>query len=631
MNANTYIAPSLSLKCLVAFSIFISITLTANLPAQIQQDESIIRLRLAQSFEQSGEWEKATRIYESLLEIDPNNYVYFDGLRRGYTQVKEYDRAILLVRKRLINEPNDPSLLATLGGLYFQNGERSAADSIWNVVIHSNSKNINLYRLVASQMMEFRLYDLAIDLYLGARRETEQHGLFREEVAMLYGALMQYGNAAREYISMLSGNPDQLSYVQSRLSQFTQRTDGLKSITQVIREEVQRNPDYAPIRLLYAWALMEDKEYVLALNEHRTIDRLTSSNGDYIFNFAERASQEKRFHPAAEAFKEVLDRYPNHHKIRHARFGFIRSIEEINSTNPASSQETVVAEKKNQKAFIFSPAEILTMYESILKNYPGTDVAFHSIYRIGILKRQRLLDRDGAIKAFEQVRISSLAGEFQTQASIQLAEILTEKNRLSDAIDLYEDIRKRTQGNLWELATYRKAEIFFFRSEFDTALATLKLLTQQLNQNFANDALQLQYFIEENKSTAVNALTAFADAAFAEYQGKLSEALARFEEIIKQFPKALLVDDSMIRVGNLQVNLQRSDDALRTFHTVVETMTLSIFRDKAQMRIAEIFATMKNDQKRAIEEYEKVLSLFPTSVYLEEARQRIRILRGDSL
>jgi outer membrane protein assembly factor BamD (BamD/ComL family) len=48
------------------------------------------------------------------------------------------------------------------------------------------------------------------------------------------------------------------------------------------------------------------------------------------------------------------------------------------------------------------------------------------------------------------------------------------------------------------------------------------------------------------------------------------------------------------------------------------------------MRIAETFQRILKDKDRAIAAYEQILSKFPNSLYVEQARKRIRLLRGDA-
>ena len=64
-----------------------------------QEDDKITKLRLAQGFEEAGEWEHAVGLYEDLNRLDPKNFIFLDGLQRSYTQIKEYGKAINVVRR----------------------------------------------------------------------------------------------------------------------------------------------------------------------------------------------------------------------------------------------------------------------------------------------------------------------------------------------------------------------------------------------------------------------------------------------------------------------------------------------------------------------------------------------------
>ena len=76
-------------------------------PGLLSAQEMQNTLRLAQSFEQAGEYGRASRLYEDLLRSDSLNFVYFEGLSRCYEQLKNYDAAIALDINRLRLEPPD--------------------------------------------------------------------------------------------------------------------------------------------------------------------------------------------------------------------------------------------------------------------------------------------------------------------------------------------------------------------------------------------------------------------------------------------------------------------------------------------------------------------------------------------
>jgi len=595
-----------------------------------QTDDLQLKIRLAQSFEQAGEWERAAAIYEPLQAADPQNYVLFDALRRCYVQLKEYDQAMKLVRQRLSTSPNDPVLLSSLGALYFQKGEQSSADSIWNLAVQTQPGNTNLYRLVASQMMELRLYEQALGMYLKARSESRQPLLFADERAMLYGALMQYGNATREYLAVLLATPQQLSYVQSRLTGLIQRPEGLEEVLKSARAVVLQNPEYVPLKTLLAWLYLEKKEYPAAYEEYREIDRLTRANGQEIFNFAQRAVQERLYPIAERAFREFIDRYPSHRLVPFARFGLLRSLEEIRGEPGRSEESRAPRPTLGAAESRFEAATLISQYEGLIVDYPNSEVAAQALFRIGVIRHDVLFELDAALDAFQRVRIHPHAASLAADATLRVAEILLQKNMLAESRRNCETLRSAPQESLRDLVTYQISLLEYYEGQFDSALVALEGLSANPNRDLANDALQLMYFINENRSSAA-ALKDYATADLLLRQHRFSEALQRFDFIVKQYPTALLLDDAHIRIGEILTTLGKIDDAIAVYVTVVENLPDSIVRDKALMALGGIYERYKDDPQRAIATYEQVLMKFPTSVHVEEARQRIRMLRGDSL
>jgi len=606
--------------------------------AAAQNVEQLTKLRLAQSFEQSGEWEHAVSIYEALHEADSLSYVFFDGLRRGYTQLKEYVKAIELVQRRLRLQPGDQNLLSTLGGLYFQMGQEHKADSLWQALISRDPKNANLYRLVASQMIEHRQYEKAIQFYLRGRSTIGDRRLFVEDLAALYMVLQQYELATEELVSLLHLRPQQLAVVEARLSSFTGRDVGRRAALKVVQAEVQRAPDDVPMRQLLAWLFMEGKEYDLALAQYQTIDRLSKANGMELYQFAQRAMQEKAYRSAVKAFREVINEHPIQGIVVSARFGYARAVEELSQesdTLPAVAGVSVSGDERLPVGRVSEtrPASqvAIQLYESIVADYPNSETAMQSLYRIGLIRCHRFFDLDGALAAFEQARDVRSRTSLSSEVTAAIAEVRIAQGDLTQARMEYQKLLQRVPGQYHDEALFHLAELDYFDGNLDSAVTKLQSITANVNTDLANDALQLLYFIQENMTTARPALAAFAKADLLVRERKYSEALAQFDEVLKQYPTALLVDDGMMRIGELQLLLNHNEEALTVFRRIADDMPMSILRDQAQMRIGEIYEKRLKDKAKAIEAYEQVLIRYPTSLYLEEARKRIRLLRGDAL
>jgi len=114
-------------------------------------------------------------------------------------------------------------------------------------------------------------------------------------------------------------------------------------------------------------------------------------------------------------------------------------------------------------------------------------------------------------------------------------------------------------------------------------------------------------------------------------QHKYAESLVQFQDIVHRSPAALLVDDALMKIGELYFLLKRPHEALMAFRFIVDSVQISIHKDRAQFRIAELYQNDFMNKTQAVEAYEKLLAQFPNSLYAEESRKRIRLLRGDVL
>ena len=589
-------------------------------PLKAQAVDLSARLRLAQSLEQSSEWELAAAAYEELLRLEPSNAIFFDGLRRSYTELKQFDKATALVQNRLRMFPGDGVLLSYLGGLYCSLGDSVRADSAWNAVIAVNPQNIALYRLVASQQVEHRLYDDAIRTFRQAQSATGMSLAFSEDLATLYSAMQEYGEATREYIRQLRANPEQLPFVESRIASFTARTEGVRDALAATRSEVTNDDQNLALRGLLAWLLVEARQYGDALEEYRTIDNLRKANGAEVYSFCETLLREKAYAVAAKGFGEICEARRNPAILPRARFGLARASEELASTDslqPAGQSPTY--------------RNVVSLYESVARDYPGTDVAVQAWFRVGVIEFDKLSEFQPALDAFHLVRSSSPASPLASEATLATAEIRLAQNDLDGARRENESLLTQPVAAYRDRAMFHIAELDYFQARFDSAVAELRQLSKNLTADLSDDALTLEYFIRENLASAPGALAAYASADLLMRQRKYSEALVRFRDTEQAYAGSLLVDDAAMKEGELQTLLGKPMDALASYRRIVNEMPQSIVKDKAQFRIGMVYETTLHDAPKAIEAYEELLAKYPTSLHAEEARRRVRMLRGDSI
>lgn len=618
----------------------VSIVAHLNTFSQVQQDDRTL-LRLAQQYERAGDYQNALRLFERLHLRDPDNFTYFDGYRRMLVQLREFEQAIEMTKERLQANPRDVNLRAILGGMYYRGEKPEQAFAEWETLLRLEPRNVVAYQQVASQMIENRLLDQAIEVYNRGREQIGQPYLFANDLAFLYAATMNYHGATREYLILLEHTPQQLSFIQSRMSMYVLRNDGLEQALEVAEEKARQHRNNIQFQRILAWLYREAKNFEKAFEVYRQLDRAQNARGSELYSFARTAFREREYDVAARAYREILDQYPNFEYTPQVRFGYARSLEEQSLAADSIFQSVYPvappADSERISEMRMSYDKVIDAYRSLVRDYDGTPIAGEALFRIGLIQYNWYFDLDGALKTLHDVVRMYSRGEIYMQALATLGDIYIVRGALNDAIRQFDMLRGSQQvtDEYKDLAVLRKAEIAFYQGMFDEALDMLRELAQKSYSSYANNAIELKTFILENREPALrgvrsdDALKLYARAMHQKRQQRYSESIATLQFIVDEYPKALLVDDALITIGDLYFSMRRFDDAI-TWYRKIETLEdRSILRDRALMRIAEVYHYGTGERERAIEAYEDLIIEYPRSILAAEARKRIRLLRGD--
>jgi len=608
--------------------LIISVVPLGKVLSQLPSQEATFRL--AQSYEQSGNFEKSAQLYRQLNNTDPANYLFFDGLRRSYLQLKQYDDCILLMKNRLSSNTKDVNLHAMLGSVQYKAGLEKEASVSWQNAIGVDPANQNVYRIVTNSMLENRLLEKAAEVYRDARKAFKDDNLFTIDIAYLLSVSMDYAGATREYVRWIRNNPTQVGFVQGRMTQFTGKPEGRDAAIKVLREELNRGEDVHLYGLL-GWVLLEGKQYDEAFEAYRTIDALSNAKGAQIYSFADRAYREQAYDVAARAYREAIELPVEGARLPAARYGYGNCLMQISSLT--DTVDRITGASVNESHPTYSGA--IAYFRGIIKDYPRSEYSARSYYQIGLLLFDRYFDLDGALTSFENVeRELPGAPVLHYDVSLKIGEILVAKGDTARAIERFLPVAQATDAtpDQADEAGFRLAEISYFGGNFKAAVDRLSEISFNLKANYANDALSLLSFLQENTATSEPALAKFAQADFLSRQRRNSEAIPIFLQVITEYPQALLVDDALMKVADLQATSGMYVEAIASYQRLLkEFKETSIALDRAQFRIAEIYDHSLHDNAAALTAYGAVLADYPESLLCPLVRKRIRTLRGESL
>ena len=93
----------------------------------------------------------------------------------------------------------------------------------------------------------------------------------------------------------------------------------------------------------------------------------------------------------------------------------------------------------------------------------------------------------------------------------------------------------------------------------------------------------------------------------------------------------MLTDEAWYKKGLIYKKTGQYEKALPFFADIVEKYGEDILADDALYNEADIYENNLHNKEKAKELYETLLTKYPGSLYVVEARKRFRSLRGDKL
>ncbi len=93
----------------------------------LKSDYAEPKLRLAQLYQRSGQWDKAIHAYQGLLKTDPDNLLYYGILADLFEQTRDIAQAEQSLLSLIRRNPKNPYSFHRLGQFYQRNGKSQQA------------------------------------------------------------------------------------------------------------------------------------------------------------------------------------------------------------------------------------------------------------------------------------------------------------------------------------------------------------------------------------------------------------------------------------------------------------------------------------------------------------------------
>ncbi len=610
----------------IYFVLIIVVALFAG-QAYSQTADELNKYRIAEALEQAGEYDKALDFYKQLYQIAPNNFVYFDGLRRTYMYLKKYDDVKNLIQSRLKIDPSNVVLLCQLGDAYYKGGTPDSAIAIWDKALTISPTNPNTYRVVADILVKNRLFDKAIEVYKKGESAANSKAMFVTEIARLYFLNMNYRESLNELLKLLQiqDKNSAVAYIQSQLGAYSSSKDAVDQFTNEMVKEIKDNPDNVEYRRLLSFLYMEQKNYPAAYETYKWLDTRSGSNGTELLAFADRAYNDEAYDVAANAYREVSDLAKDNSVVVKALMGYANSLRRLGEKD-YTGDDRPCAVDDTLKYLNAS----LSVYERVIKEFSNMQYLSGAVLNAVEIKMKYFHDFGGAEKLLS--KFGNFLPMYRYEGTLTRIQLYMMEGKFNDALSTALGVvQSGTQVNnsLYDRIQYQAGLALYYLGMYDSSTYYLKKITTNPMSDAANDALQLLNLITDNSGNP-EALREFASAGAMEASNRLPEAAAMLEEILKNYPQVALADNARLDLASAYCKMGKVQEALKYYSELAEDST-GIFADRAQFRIGIIYQETLHQKDKAVDEYEDFLMRFPNSIYQDKVRAIIRDLLSEKL
>ncbi len=585
-----------------------------KLNAQVNADEA-----LAVQYFQTGEYDKAAVLYQKLFSRT-KNAGYYDPYFTCLLRTKQYDEAEKLARSLLKGHPENYNYSVDIGRVYQERGEHEKSVEWFNSLIKNLPSNEFAIKDLAITFYRAEAYDFSIKTLITGRKLINNENAFAYDLISLYRYRKDKAMLVQEYLSLLSTNEEALPQAQNVLGNILEDKEDYDLLKTALLRRLQKEPQNVVLTELLTWQYIQQKDFDMAVRQTLALDRRLKEDGDRVFELSRMLIYNQAYTQAIDALNYLVAKGSQ---------GQYYVAAKVDLLNVKAKQLT--SEK-------FSKPELITLeadYQSLLKEFGRSSGTSFAVRQLSNLQAFYLGKPEEAAKQLQNMlETPGMPENTIAQVKLELGDIYILTGEVWEAALLYGQVEKQFSNEPYgQEAKYKNARLSYYQGDFIWAKAQLDVLKGSTSQLIANDALNLSLVISDNlqNETDTAALKKYSQADFLIFKNQADKALAVLDSINILYPENSLSDDILMAKSKIFINRNELPQAMAHLQSIIESYPADLWGDDAVFILAEIYETKLKQTEKALELYQKIITDFPGSLFVIEARKRFRQLRGDKL
>ncbi|MEO8794286.1 MAG: tetratricopeptide repeat protein [Daejeonella sp.] len=595
----------------IAFSILLLFTVLSS-SAQQNNNEAI-----AAQFFQNGEYEKAASIYARLFDQNENP-AYYDSYFTSLLRIKRYDEALQLARKMQKKYPQNYAYPIDVGRIFLEKGDKEKADDLFNSLIKGLPQNEFAIRDLATNFYRAEAYDLSVKTFITGRRLLNDENAFVYDLISLYRFRKDKGMLIMEYLNLLQSTPQVLLQAQNTLSNLLEDNSDYDLLKSALLRRIQKNPQNIAYTEFLTWLFIQQKEFDMAVRQTLALDKRLKEDGDRVFELSRLLSESKAYDQAIEVLNYLVEKGENSRYYIPAKIDLLNIKTKMLTAGKLDEKELLILEKD---------------YEFLLNEFGRNTGTSYAIRQYAGLLAYSLNEPQKAATELENLlKIPALNSSILAQTKLELGDIYILTGEVWDAALTYGQVEKQFANEpAGQEAKFKNARLSYFQGDFLWAKAQLDVLKASTSQLYANDALNLRLLITDNlqNETDTLALEFYSRADLLIFKNQAQLALKTLDSLNAKYPSSSLDDDILMSRAKIHIKTNELEKAVSELQKIITNYAFDLWADDALFMLAEINESKLNQPAKAKDLYQKIITDFPGSLYVIEARKRFRNLRGD--
>jgi tetratricopeptide (TPR) repeat protein len=580
-------------------------------------------LELAEYYYENGRFEEARLYYDKIYKTNKTNKVYTNYLNT-LIALNDFEEAEKLVKKKIKTENEDGVAYVQMGDLYNKFNKKEEARGQFNKAVDACVPTRNNVLRLASEFTKINEYEYALKVYEKGKKDGKDGYSYSYEISNMQGSLGQYDLMIESMLDLLLESPNYMQTVQNtfdRTLQIQENEANMDLLKGKLLKRVQKYPENIEYAEMLTWIYLQKKEFGMAFIQASALDKRLNETGFRILNLGDLAANSKDYTAAAKAYQYIIDKGPANEYYFVARTEKLRVVSQQLAEKPGidvAAYTALAADYQTTIDQLGKNVETATMIKDLAHIY-----AFYTN------------ESDKAISLLrEAIELPGVYGKVQAICKLELGDVLVFKGEIWDASLLYSQVELDFKEDpLGAEAKYRNARISYYVGDFEWAQGQLDALKASTTKLISNDAIDLSLLITDNFNmdtiTAPMQMYARADLLF--FQNKFDQSLLTLDSLFKEYPDHSLTDEMYMLKAGIFMKQGNHTEALALYDKVLQFHTTDITADDALFKSAEIQERVILDTAKAMQLYEKLITEYPGSLYVIEARKRFRALRGDSI